>query len=155
MSKLTGCAAEGAGRSGSTLAYRRNSYGCGPRACPDPRGFLVAIHGELYAAAPADLPTASGGAGRRRASTSWGICLWPLMRRKDRSALSIPAAVQRSTIWPSRQRVTLRLVVRAIEIIDSMGLLVVRVLARRPSMPSRATVNISSSPSRSDAAALG
>ena len=44
---------------------------------------------------------------------------------------------------------------RAIEIIDSMGLLVVRVLARRPSMPSRVTVNISSSPSRSDAAALG
>ena len=52
-------------------------------------------------------------------------------------------------------RVTLRLVVRAMEIIDSMGLLVVRVLARRPSMPRRATVNISSSPSRSDAAALG
>src|SRR6478752_5358719 len=92
---------------------------------------------------------------RRRASTSWGICLYPLMRRKDRSALSMPAAVQRSTIWPSRQRVTFRLVVRAMEIIDSMGLLVVRVLARRPSMPSRATVNISSSPSRSDAAALG
>jgi hypothetical protein len=41
------------------------------------------------------------------------------MRRKDRSALSMPAAVQRSTIWPSRQRVTLRLVVRAMEIIDS------------------------------------
>jgi hypothetical protein len=45
-----------------------------------------------------------------------------LMRRKDRSALSMPAAFQRSTIWPSRQRVTLRLVARAIEIIDSMGL---------------------------------
>jgi hypothetical protein len=47
------------------------------------------------------------------------------------------------------------LVVRAIEIIDSIGLLVVRVLARRPSMPNLLTVNISSSPSRSDAAALG
>ena len=33
----------------------------------------------------------------------------------------MPAAVQPSTICPSRQRVTLRLVVRAIEIIDSMG----------------------------------
>ena len=81
--------------------------------------------------------------------------MWPLMRRKDRSALSIPAAVQRSTICPSRQRVTLRLVFRAMEIIDSMGLLVVRVLARRPSMPRRATVNISSSPSSRLAAAPG
>jgi len=41
------------------------------------------------------------------------------------------------------------------EIIDSTGLEVVSVLARRPSMPSRATVNISSRPSRSDAAAAG
>src|ERR1700741_1019760 len=77
------------------------------------------------------------------------------MRRKDRSALSIPAAVQRSTICPSRQRVTLRLVALATEIIDSTGLDVVSVLARRPSMPRRATVNISSSPSRRLAAALG
>src|SRR6201993_445702 len=71
------------------------------------------------------------------------------MRRKDRSALSMPAAVQRSTIWPSRQRVTLRLVVRAIEITDSTGFDVVNVLASRPSMPSRATVNICSIPLRS------
>ena len=34
---------------------------------------LVAIHGELYAAAPTD--SVSGLACRRRASTSWGICL--------------------------------------------------------------------------------
>lgn len=59
-----------------------------------------------------------------------------------------------STICPSRQRVTSGLVVRAIEIIDSTGLLLVSGLASRPSMP-RETVNISSSPSRSDAAALG
>ena len=52
----------------------------------------------------------------------------PLMRRKDRSALSMPAAVQRSTIYPSSQRVTLRLVERAIEIIDSTGFDVVSVL---------------------------
>jgi hypothetical protein len=50
------------------------------------------------------------------------------MRRKDRSALSMPAAVQRSTICPSRQRATLRLVKRAIEIIDSTGFDVVSVL---------------------------
>src|SRR5512144_2445127 len=77
------------------------------------------------------------------------------MRRTDRSALSMPAAVQRSTICPSRHLVTLRLVVRAIEIIDSIGLEVVSVLASRPSMPSRLTVNISSRPSRSEAAAPG
>ncbi len=41
------------------------------RACPESRGFLVAIHGELYAA----VPTVSGLACRRRASASWGICL--------------------------------------------------------------------------------
>jgi hypothetical protein len=57
------------------------------------------------------------------------------MRRKDRSALSMPAAVQRSTICPSRQRVTLRLVVRAIEITDSTELEVVSVLVSRSSMP--------------------
>jgi len=42
----------------------------------------------------------AGWACRCSAATSWGICLWPLMRRKDRSALSMPAAVQRSTICP-------------------------------------------------------
>jgi hypothetical protein len=47
------------------------------------------------------------------------------------------------------------LVVRAIEIIDSIGLEVVSVLAKRPPMLSWATVNVSSRPSRSDAAALG
>jgi hypothetical protein len=51
--------------------------------------------------------------------------------------------------------VTVRLVVRAMEIIDSIGLLVVSVLARRPSMPRRATVNISSRPLRMEAAAPG
>src|SRR3954452_23630743 len=67
----------------------------------------------------------------------------------------MPAAVQRSTICPSRQRVTLRLVVRAMEIIDSTGFEVVRVVARRTSMPRRATVNISSSPSSRLVAAPG
>ena len=38
------------------------------------------------------------------------------------------------------------MVVGGYEIIDSTGLLVVRVLARRPSIPSRMTVDISSSP---------
>ena len=56
-----------------------------------------------------------------------GHLLVALMRRKDRSALSMPAAVQRSTMCPSRQRVTLRLVARAMEIIDSTGFEVVSV----------------------------
>jgi hypothetical protein len=67
----------------------------------------------------------------------------------------MPAAVQRSTICTSGQRVTLRLVVRAMAIIDSTGLDVVSVLATRTSMPSRATVNISSRHSRSEVAAPG
>src|SRR5687768_8435342 len=53
----------------------------------------------------------------------------------------MPAAVQRSTICPSRQRVTSRLVARAIEIIDSIGPDVVKVRARVSVMPSRVTVN--------------
>ncbi len=44
---------------------------------------------------------------------------------------------------------------RTLRSTNTTGLDVVNVLARRPSMPSRATVNISSSPSRSDAAAPG
>ncbi len=42
-------------------------------ACPESRGILVTIHGELYAAAPT--VSVSGLACPRRASTSWGICL--------------------------------------------------------------------------------
>ena len=43
------------------------------------------------------VPSGFGTAWRCRASTSSGIWLWPLMRRKDRSALSMSAAVQRNT----------------------------------------------------------
>ena len=41
-----------------------------------------------------------------------------MILRKERSALSIPAAAGRSTMWPSRQRVTFRFVVRAMLIMD-------------------------------------
>ena len=44
-------------------------------ACPESRGILVTIHGELYAAAPTVSVSVSGLVWRRRASTSWGICL--------------------------------------------------------------------------------
>ena len=67
----------------------------------------------------------------------------------------MPAAIQRFFIEPSFHLVT-RLVVRlAIEIIDSMQLVVVSVLANVPPTPRRRTVNMSSSPSRNEAAASG
>ena len=67
----------------------------------------------------------------------------------------MPAAVQRSTICPSRQRVRLRFVARAMEIIDSIGLELVNVFAGVPVMPRRATVNSSGRPSRREVAAPG
>jgi hypothetical protein len=78
-----------------------------------------------------------------------------LQPANDRSASSMPAATQRFFIRPSRQRLTLPIVVRATEIIDSMALVVVRLRARRPSMPRRRTVNMSVRPSRSEPAASG
>ena len=49
----------------------------------------------------------------------------------------MPAATQRFFIEPSFQRVTRAVVRRAIEIIDSMQLVLVSVLARVPPMPRR------------------
>ncbi len=69
--------------------------------------------------------------------------------------VSIPAAHHRLTIVPSRHRFTLRAVVRPIEIIDSIAFVHVSVRVRRSPTPRRRTVNISSSPSRNDAAASG
>jgi hypothetical protein len=57
------------------------------------------------------------------------MSLQPLSRLKPRSALSIPAATPRFTIVPSRQRFTFLVVVRRTEVIDSMGLVDVNVLA--------------------------
>ena len=80
---------------------------------------------------------------------------WPLRRRKERSASSIPAAIQRFFIVPSRQCFTRPVVVRVIEIIDSMQFVFVNDWRSRPVTPRPATVNMSSSPSRSDPAASG
>jgi len=66
-----------------------------------------------------------------------------------------PGSAPGSTMVPSRQRLTLRWVVRATEIIDSTGLVDPRVRHSRSESPRRRTVNISSRPSRSDAAAPG
>ena len=76
------------------------------------------------------------------------MSLHPFTRRKLRSAFSMPAAIQRLIIVPSRQRVTLRVVVLPTEIIDPMGLVDVNVLASRSPTPRRRTVNMSSSGNR-------
>ncbi len=117
----------------------------------------MTIHGELYAAALTDSASGPGfWAGvPAQGVDELGHLLVALDAAEGPFGVEHVRGVQRSTNCPSRQRVTLRLVVRAIEIIDSIGLEVVRVLASRPLIPSLLTVNISSSPSRSDAAALG
>src|SRR5271157_1047983 len=83
------------------------------------------------------------------------MSLWPRTRRNERSASSMPAAIQRFFMEPSFHLVTRPVVRLAIEIIDSMQFVVVSVPANVPPTPSRRTVNMSSSPSRSEAAASG
>jgi hypothetical protein len=73
-----------------------------------------------------------------------------------RDVLAPPKEAQlRGVARPARQWATLRFVVRAMLIMDSTGLDVMTVLPRRPSIPRRLTVNISSRPSRSEQAAPG
>ena len=60
------------------------------------------------------------------------MSLCPRTRRNERSASSMPAAIQRFFIEPSFHLVTRRVVRLAIEIIDSMQFVVVRVAARVP-----------------------
>lgn len=80
---------------------------------------------------------------------------WPLTRRKDRSASSIPAAIHRFFIVPSPQFFTRPEEVLMIEIIDSTQFVFVNVRRNRIGVPRRATVNISARPSRRLAAASG
>ena len=67
----------------------------------------------------------------------------------------MPAAHQRSAICPSRQRLTLRAWLRQIEIIDSIALVDLSVLARVGGTPRRSRVSVSSMPSRRLPAAPG
>ncbi len=64
------------------------------------------------------------------------------------SASSIPAAVQRRHMSPDCQRFTLRDVRRTMSIIDSIGFVEDSVFFRRPRIPRRVSVRVSSSPSR-------
>ena len=67
----------------------------------------------------------------------------------------MPAAAQRNTISPSRQRFTVDACSRTISIIDSIGFVENTVFNNGPRTPSLVTVSVSSRPSRSDAAAPG
>src|SRR3974377_1152528 len=69
-----------------------------------------------------------------------------MMRRNCCSATSIPAAVQRLRMSPSRQRLTLRWVYRTISIIDSQQFVEHSVLASCPPIPRRIRVGGSSIP---------
>lgn len=79
---------------------------------------------------------------RAKSPTRVGMSVQPLIRLKLRSPLSTPEAAQRLTMLQSRQRLTLRVVVRATENIDSMVLVhprepasrseTLQTLARRP-----------------------
>ena len=67
----------------------------------------------------------------------------------------MPAAIHRFFMSPSRQVLTRPVTTRTVQIIDSMQFVFVNDRRSAPVTPSRATVNISSSPSSSDAAASG
>jgi hypothetical protein len=69
--------------------------------------------------------------------------------------LAIPAATQRRTLCPSRQRLTLVAWSRQMAIIDSMLLVLGSVRARVGGTPRRRMVSVSVRPSRKDAAAPG
>lgn len=77
-----------------------------------------------------------------------------MIRRNWRSASSIPAAVQRSRMSASCQRLTLRPTRRTISIIDSHGLVEASVVRSRSEAPRRWTVTVSARPSRSEVGEL-
>src|SRR3954453_2811622 len=85
---------------------------------------------------------------RRRGPTNAGISAWPLIRRKERSASSMLAAIHRFFMVPFFQYFTRPMVSRAMEIIDSMQFVFVMLALSRLGTPRRATVNISSRPSQ-------
>jgi len=79
----------------------------------------------------------------------------PRTRRKERWASIIPVAIHRFFMSPFSHFLTRPVTTRTVEIIDSMQFVFVNDRRNAPVIPSRATVNISSNPSRSDPAASG
>ena len=68
---------------------------------------------------------------------------YPFTLRKRFSASRRPAAIQRTTILPFFQRLTLPVTSRAMEIIDSIGLVDLKVSSKLPLRPSRVTASVS------------
>ena len=79
----------------------------------------------------------------------------PLMGRKRFSRSSTAAAVQRSAIFPLRQRFTLRWTSRVPSLSDPIGLVDLQVLSSAGERPRREIVSVSPRPSRMLAAAPG
>ena len=108
-----------------------------------------------YATISADSPSPSRASRARRAATSAGIFLHPFTRRNPFAASSTPAATQRSTIVPPRPRFTFRFTWRVRLSRLSMAFVVASERWSRSESPTPRTVSVSSSPSRTLAAALG
>ncbi len=86
---------------------------------------------------------------------SLGISRWPFNRRKPLTASRTPAAAQRTTICPPRQRLTWRFTCRVRLIRLSTALVVLKDQRKPSERPSATMVSVSSRPSRTLAAALG
>ena len=108
-----------------------------------------------YATISDDAPSPRRASRARRAATSVGISLRPFTRRNPFAASSTPAATQRSTIVPPRQRFTFRFRWRVRLSRLSMAFVVASERWRRSDSPKPSTVSVSSRPSRTLAAALG
>ena len=121
------------------------------------RGLLKLSGGSVhdYATISDDSPSPSRASRARRAATSAGISLHPFTRRNPLAASSTPAVTPRSTIVPPRQRFTLRFTWRVRLSRLSMAFVVASDRWRRSDRPKPSTVRVSSSPSRTLAAALG
>ena len=105
-----------------------------------------------YATIADDSPRPSRASRARRAATRAGISLHPFTRRNPFAASSTPAATQRSTIVPPRQRFTFRFTWRVRLSRLSMAFVVASDRWRRSDSPRPSTVRVSSSPSRTLAA---
>ena len=108
-----------------------------------------------YATISDDSPSPNRASRARRAATRAGISLHPFTRRNPFAASSTPAATQRRTIVPPRQRVTFRFTWRVRLRRLSIAFVVANDRVRRSESPQPRTVSVSSRPSRTLAAALG
>ena len=105
-----------------------------------------------YATISDDSPSPNRASRARSAATSAGISLHPFTRRNPFAASSTPAATQRRTIVPPRQRFTFRFTWRVRLRRLSIAFVVANDRVRRSESPKPRTVSVSSRPSRTLAA---